>query len=182
MIQEGVLIKSDRKPVSKWLKIKENFLADILKVKWETWSKAQQEAGLRCCYEVCFSPLSLLPSAAFVPLEGHVESQQLRSTASVVAWQRKARSHSSLIMQTLLLCCRGPLAMSAPIIVGSGSGLHSAPWDLMSHLDHTDWKQEGGRGDRWAPWMAWLRSKCWAAKTAYKTHTCIFRTCFMLVF
>lgn len=163
--------------MSKWLKIKEKFLADIWKVKWETWSKAQQEAGLRCCCEVCFSPLSLLPSAAFVPLEGRMQSQQL----SAVAWQRRARSHSSLIMQTLL-GCPGPLAISVPIIVGSGSGLHSAPWDSISHLDHTDWKLEGGKGDRWAPWMAWLWRECWAAKTTYKTHNWIFRTCFMLVF
>lgn len=144
-------------------------------MKWETWSKAQQEAGLRWCCEVCFSPPSLLP------LEGRVQSPQLRSTASAVAWQRRARSRSSLIMQTLL-GCPGPLTISASIIVGSGSRLHSAPWDSISHLDHTDWKPEGGKGDRWAPWMAWLRSKCWAAKTAYKTHTWIFRTCFMLVF
>lgn len=56
------------------------------------------------------------------------------------------------------------------------------PWDSVSHLDHTDWKQEGGGGDRWAPWMARLQSECWAAKTAYETHNRIFRTCVMLVF
>ena len=116
-------------------------------MKWETWSKAQQEAGLRCCYEGCFSPLSLLPSAAFVPLEGGLQSQQLTSTASAVAWQRRVCSHSSLIMQTLL-DCSGPLAISAPIIVGSGSGLHMLPGiQCLTWTTQTENKREAGVTD-----------------------------------
>lgn len=173
------------------MQVTENPGQNDLRTKGKLWLTSEKCNG-RCgprpsrlraqlLEELCFSLLPLLPSAALVPPEGCTQNQQLGSIAIAVAWQMRARSHSSLIMRTLL-CCPRFLAISAAIIVVLCLG-HTVLFGIQISPGPHRLKTGGGAGVTLSTMDSLvIRINKWqVSKTiGYKAHT--FRTCFMLVF
>lgn len=133
--------------MSKWLKIKRKFFGWLLKGEMGDVVQGPARSRAQVLLRGLF-PSSVLASFCCLCTFGRWHAQPAAQEYSLCCClAEESCSHSSLIMQTLL-DCPGPLAISAPIIVGSGSGLHMLPGiQCLTWTTQTENKREAGVTD-----------------------------------